>query len=167
MTPSTLLVAATVLFFVQKWLNLFTEWVVSAIIRFSPEFSKLRELKVSLYNTTLEKNSVSPQDAYAKWTKLNRSIDKLSADITAQEGLLLAKRDQYKSFGTVLSRLVLFSSYGIKLWFRKTKVFHMPNVFPIPVLQWAWASGVGVSVWLFLLGSFVSGVEFIVGELVK
>ena len=165
MEPIALLIFATCFFFIQKLLGLITEFIVQLLVRYSNEFHKVKSLKQDRYDTNIAKNKLSPQDQYAKWTKLNRKVDQLNSEIDTAEKALQAKKDQLSSSTTLLKRLITLLGFLIKIWYRKTKVFYMPNVLPIPIVQWVWQSGVGVSPWLFLLGTFVSGVEFIYKEL--
>lgn len=165
MHPFTLLALATVVFFLQKMLSWLSSLLIGFILRFSAESAQLAQLKQQACTTTKQKNALSPQDQYAKWTKLNRQLDSLAKQIEEYEQLLVAKRETYASLTTTLGRLLMVGSYILKFWFRGQSVFFMPNVFPVPIVQRCWASGVSVSVWLFLLGRVVSGVEFIVASM--
>lgn len=132
---------ATCFFFIQKLLGLITEFIVQLLVRYSNEFHKVKLLKQDRYDTNIAKNKLSPQDQYAKWTKLNRKVDQLNSEIDTAEKALQAKKDQLSSSTTLLKRLITLLGFLIKIWYRKTKVFYMPNVLPIDTVCYGiWVS---------------------------
>jgi hypothetical protein len=167
MTALTLLLVTTIIFFLQKFLGSLSGWFIGFLLTFTNDAKRLSTLKKQRYDTNVEKNSVSPQDQYAKWTKLNRKLDSLTKDIDSLEVLLSSKQGQYGSLVSSLTRALVFLSYGMKFWYRKEKLFLMPDVFPIPVVSWLWSNGVSMGIWMFVLGRVIGGLEFIYGELLS
>lgn len=143
-------------------------WLIYLKYSSNPKLQELNQLKKDKKQIYIEKTGLSPQDQYAKWTKLNRKFDELSKKIDDLETKLI---DMNQNFNKKIS-MVLKISYWcpmivFRCWFRKTPVFWLPNgLFPWfieKLLSWPSApiGSIGLSQWIFLINAFLNGVLFI------
>lgn len=114
-----------------QWLAAYQEAVVDFIWCRS-HATKLQTLTVKRKELHREQQSVSAQDQYARWTKLNRQISQLDTEITNVTSQLVKQR---QSGIQVLSRLrlLLFTIplTVLKFWKGKLPVFSLPSdLFP-------------------------------------
>lgn len=76
----------------------------------------------------LERNQVSAQDQYARWTKLNRRLDKLNGDAKRASQQLQAAQ---QSHAGVLSTLLLLVEkapvYVLRSWYARTPVLRLAD----------------------------------------
>lgn len=121
-----------------------------------------------------EQLSVSPQDQYAKWTKLNRKLDQLNSDrenILKQNDALISDSQKWiKKLNFVIFTLTLWC---VRLWYRKLDLFYLPNdTFPGLVLYaLSFPSGkrgvLKIGQWLFSLNLVMSNLYFVYTALIK
>ncbi|VEU20426.1 DEKNAAC101261 [Brettanomyces naardenensis] len=126
----------------------------------SGEYSKLQKLKKEQIQINRERNSISAQDNYAKWTKLNRKFDQVSEEVKRQESLLAKNKAWLDS---IIDKIVLFITVVptnvIRLWYSRVPLLYLPNgllpafleVFALnfPLLQ---RGSIGVVVWSLCVG---------------
>lgn len=146
----------------------------NAYARIAPRFGHKKLLHLEAKRTELlavnkERRSISAQDHYAKWTKLNRQYDKLQAEVALLSDELAKNRSQV--FGLVSTAIMLLTTAPIwfsRFWFRKVVLFHLPlNVFPYVVerilaLPFVVTGGVGLTVWMFAVNSVLSSLTSII-----
>ena len=132
--------------------------------------AKLQTQKAEHRSTLRESNKISAQDEYAKWTKLNRKVDKLEADIkTANLGLQAQKASVAKAVGIALMLVTTVPLWVSRIWFRKTVLFYLPvGALPRPVellLTFPFllhSGGIRLTAWIFCTGKVISNVIFMV-----
>jgi hypothetical protein len=94
-------------------------------------FEKQRSLKQQINENIKQKNSISPQNQYAKWTKLNRATESLGKDLAALQAEIDASSSSYKKVGSKLSLLVTITFFLLRFYYRDERMFYLPtNVFP-------------------------------------
>ncbi|RCK67726.1 Golgi to ER traffic protein 1 [Candida viswanathii] len=119
--------------------------------------------KVELHDVNKQKRAISAQDEYAKWTKLNRQADKLTAEIQSlNEEIHQLKASIDKAANLLLMVLTTLPIWVSRIFFRKTHLFYLrKGMFPA-YIEWALAlpflpSGtVGLTVWMFASNSVIS-----------
>ncbi|ABN64763.2 coiled-coil membrane protein [Scheffersomyces stipitis CBS 6054] len=121
-----------------------------------------------LHKLNREKRSISAQDEYAKWTKLNRQAEKLTAEVKSLSDDIAKDKSKINSLvGVVLLFLTTLPLWVFRLWFRKSVLFYLPTgVFPYYVERVLaipfFASGsVGLTVWMFAVNNVISSVLFL------
>ncbi|ONH69735.1 Golgi to ER traffic protein 1 [Cyberlindnera fabianii] len=179
MEPFTLLLTAVVILVFQRLLKAFppSTWSFCLPIYLkltrNTTFAQLISKKRERSQLITEKNKLSPQDQYAKWTKLNRKHDALTKEITQLEEKLLSVKSTLDSSLSSLPKLITFASFALRFWYRKQPVFYLPQdtlpylaerllAFPsVPI------GAVGFGQWLFMLGTLLTGLSFIFANLFK
>lgn len=144
--------------------RVYCRWGSAALLR------QLHARQTELRDTVKQRNLISAQDQYARWTKLNRQADRLEAEVKALQEALGAQELLINRYvGYAITAATSLPLWFCRAWFRKTILFYLPpGVLPHPV-EWALAlpfvptGGVGLTVWLFALNSVVG----LVVELVK
>lgn len=106
-----------------------SRWVYSYGARSCPELDALRSQRNETFR---QRELLSPQDQYAKWTKANRKLDQLDDQIAALKGSFVQEQSAKKiNFKTA----VQICYYLLRFWAGNSAVaFPAPNVFP-PVVQ--------------------------------
>ncbi|CCE78218.1 Piso0_000835 [Millerozyma farinosa CBS 7064] len=134
--------------------------------------AKLKELgnrRAELAKIDRERKSISAQDEYARWTKLNRRFDKLSGET---EKLAESQKDRKAQLGRALG-VALFATTSLpiwvfRIWFRKAVLFYFPaGTLPyaleyVLALPFVPTGGVGLTVWMFACNSVISSLLFMV-----
>lgn len=132
-------------------------------------FIEIAGKKNELAQVTREKRSISAQDEYAKWTKLNRSADKLLADIKVIEGSIAQDRAKVdRLVGISITIGTTLPIWFCRAWFRKSVLLYLPQgVFPYYV-EWALAlpfitvGGVGLTIWMFSVNHVLSAISLLI-----
>lgn len=143
-------------------------WKILCQYNLAPSSSKIKESakkSQELRDLTKQRNAISAQDNYAKWTKLNRSIDKLDAEIKLlNESLTTDQAHVGKYLGYVITVFTTLPIWFFRVWFRKSSIFYLPaGVLPYPV-EWFLAlpfmptGTVGLTIWMFALNSVVGSI---------
>ncbi|CCH44512.1 putative secreted protein [Wickerhamomyces ciferrii] len=143
-------------------------WLLYLKFSSNSQIKLLNSYKSEKRTVQINKNSISPQDQYAKWTKLNRKTDELNKKI---EDLELEINNSSTSFKSIISRFLQISYWlpmvFFRVWHRKSVIFWIPNdIFPWFIeksLSWPSSpiGSVGLSQWIFLLNAFIGGILFI------
>lgn len=127
------------------------------------------EKRKELWETNREKRSISAQDQYAKWTKLNRKCDKLNAEIKTLDELIA--KDQAKVNMVVNQLIMVFLTVPVwffRVWYRKNVLFYLPNGVLPRVVEWVMAlpffavGAVGLTMWMQCVNQVVALVLFMV-----
>ncbi|GMF01284.1 unnamed protein product [Ambrosiozyma monospora] len=123
----------------------------------SGKYKELQLLKHKQVQINRERNSISAQDNYAKWVKLNRQFDKLASQITELERNLSAQKFKVDGISDLALKIItILPINGLKLWYSRKELIFLPNgLFPWYVesfvLNFPWLSrgSVGLIVWLY------------------
>ncbi|KAH3668755.1 hypothetical protein OGAPHI_002510 [Ogataea philodendri] len=137
----------------------------------SQKYAQLKDLKSQQIAINKERNSISAQDNYAKWTKLNRKYDSLTEQTKKLENSLSGQKSSIDSYVSRALQLVTVVPINLlKLWYaRKSLFFVRPGTFPwfidslvinLPFLP---RGSVGIYVWCFC----VNKVFWIVANLIQ
>lgn len=118
-------------------------------------FLELGAARDELNTVNREKRKISAQDEYAKWTKLNRRVDKLTADIKKLEETISEDKSKVdKIVGILLTFTTSIPIWFSRFWFRKQVLFYLPKgVLPHSV-EWIMAlpffktGAVGLTIWM-------------------
>ncbi|KAG7894659.1 hypothetical protein KL925_002513 [Ogataea polymorpha] len=121
------------------------------------KYNKLMKLKSEQLAVNKERNAISAQDNYAKWTKLNRKYDALAEQIKKEEHALSGQKSSIDSYvSRALQLLTTLPINALKLWYARRSLFYTrPGTFPwvidaliinIPFLA---RGSVGIYVWCF------------------
>lgn len=139
-----------------------------------PQFVELAKKRQELVQINKERKSISAQDQYAKWTKLNRSFDKLSAEVkTLADQVSTEKATVNKVVNGAVTLLTVAPIWFCRVWYRKTVLFHFPSGYFPGVMEWFLAlpftvkGGVGLTVWMFAVNSVLSSIVFLALYLVE
>ncbi|ODQ77700.1 hypothetical protein BABINDRAFT_163409 [Babjeviella inositovora NRRL Y-12698] len=140
-------------------------------VRFSPS-SQLKTYQAKaaeIAHVVKEKNAISPQDHYARWTKLNRQFDKLTKEKAELESELATRQAQFAKYVSY----AITASITAPLWFfryqyRKQVFFYIERgVFPAWI-DWClalpfMATGcVGLTIWSAVVKAVLGQIEVMV-----
>ena len=130
-------------------------------------FNEYGQKRKELWETTREKRSISAQDQYAKWTKLNRKCDKLNAELKLLEEQI--SKDKAK-VNTVVNQILFLLISGpvwfFRIWYRKNVLFYLPKGALPKQIEWVmalpfFATGtVGLTMWMQCVGQVLSQILF-------
>lgn len=176
MEPFTLLLSISFLLIYNSILSHYGKdsiitslWLIYLKLSSNPSIKKLSNLKNQQREIYITKTSISPQDQYAKWTKLNRKHDELGKEIETLEGQLLDVKNSFdKSCKMGINIIYWIPMIYFRAFKRKSTILWIPNgVFPHyleKLLSWPSVpiGSIGLTQWIFLLNSFLSGVQFII-----
>ena len=133
------------------------------------KLSHLASLTRQLNQVNKERKSISAQDEYAKWTKLNRQFDKLSGEIGKMDQELSQDMTTVNKYlGYIITAVTTAPIWFCRVWYRKAVLFYFPpGVFPYVMerlfaIPFVVIGGVGLTVWMFSVNSVVSSVIFMV-----
>ncbi|SCU92746.1 LAME_0F01310g1_1 [Lachancea meyersii CBS 8951] len=176
---------------VIQWVSHYKDYVIDSIWS-KPGALKLRELSRKLHGLKTEQRSISAQDEYARWTKLNRQILQLETQVKdAQQQLKQMRQTGEKSLSRL--RLVMLTAplLLLRFWKGKTVVFSVPQgMFPrfvetvlsqgwaamaLAPVRYVWAPGafkplqietpVCLGIWIWALTRVLDTVEFVARSL--
>ncbi|GEQ70068.1 hypothetical protein JCM33374_g3744 [Metschnikowia sp. JCM 33374] len=139
-----------------------------------PKLAKLAEKRKELVQINRERKSISAQDQYARWTKLNRAFDKVSTEIGAlSEQVSSEKATVSKLVGLAITITTTAPIWFSRFWYRKVVLLYFPaGVLPYPV-EWVLAlpftatGGLGLTVWMFAVNSVLSSAIFLVNYMLE
>lgn len=147
-------------------------WIIYCKIAGSLGNSKIKainEKTIEAGKINKERKSISAQDQYAKWTKLNRQFDKVNEEIkTLTNDLASDKALITKYLTTVINILTSWPLWFSRFWYRKKVLFYLPpGLFPYPIerifaLPFTVLGGVGLTVWMFAIRNVISSVILMV-----
>lgn len=138
------------------------------------KFGEISQLKSQLRAINAERRSISSQDEYARWTKLNRQFDKLTTEVDTLVEQTATERSQLVA--TVNLAITIFTVapvWLLRLWYRKTVFFYFPKDALPHSVEWVLAfpftltGGVGLTVWMFAVGLVLSAISFAVSFLME
>lgn len=177
--PFTLLISLLIITILKKTIDIvgkktLEDYVWYIYCKLAPIWghSKLSEISSKSHEArqiNLQRKSISAQDQYAKWTKLNRQFDKLTGEIeTLNNQLSNEKSTVVKYLSTIISLTTVAPIYFARVWYRKSVLFYIPpGFFPYPIerifaLPFVTLGGVGLTVWMFSVGTVISSLVFLV-----
>lgn len=100
-----------------------SKWLSSYISSDKTQIKKLNELIKESRTIELERNKISAQDHYAKWTKLNRKLDKLNDEIKLlSKDIQSNQSTQVSKISSIFLFLEKIPLYFIKFWYSRTPV---------------------------------------------
>lgn len=128
--------------------------------------------KAELHTLNKQKRAISAQDEYAKWTKLNRQADKLTAELKELEDTIAINKSVVnKAVSTAILVATTLPVWFFRVWFRKSVLFYLPpGVFPY-YIEWCLAlpfiqiGGIGLTIWMTSVNSVLGALAFLVGFL--
>ncbi|MDF2700524.1 MAG: uncharacterized protein K0Q49_2083 [Haloplasmataceae bacterium] len=132
------------------------EWIVNYTSNDKDTLFKLDHLSKERRSIESERNKLSAQDNYAKWTKLNRKLDNLNNEITELSNKV--KSTQTTQLNTIKSIIMFFQKvpiYFIRFWYSRTPViilytFSLPFPFS-KILSMPWGKNNTVSAFFWCL----------------
>lgn len=139
-----------------------------------PKFRELVKKRTELVQINKERKSISAQDQYAKWTKLNRNYDKLSAEVKdLVDQVSSEKAAVTKAVNTMVTVLTVAPIWFCRVWYRKAVLFYFPAGYLPHALEWFLAlpftvtGGVGLTIWMYAINSVLSSMVFLIGYLME
>lgn len=134
-----------------------------------PKFAELSAKRKELLELNKERRSISAQDQYARWTKLNRQFDTLSAEVkTIGDQMSVEKAVFTKYVNYAITAVTTAPIWFSRYWYRKNVLFYFPpGVLPSKVewflaLPFMKSGAVGLTIWMFAVNSLLSSVESLV-----
>lgn len=170
--PYTILVSIFIILLVKQIVgrigkSTIQEFVWLLYLKISPNqaIKDYNTKKVELHEINKQKRSISAQDEYAKWTKLNRQADKLTSEIQKlNEEIRQLKASIDKLANVFLMVLTTLPIWVAMIFFRKTHLFYLRSgIFP-RYIEWVLAlpffpsGAVGLTVWMFAANSVIHNV---------
>lgn len=148
---------------------------------YSSLYKQEKQLKLQINELIIEKNKISPQDQYAKWTKLNRSIEKNEKELSSLKVQISNNLNNLDKFIKNSSLLLTLSIFITRIYFRNEKIYFIPlNFVPKLVeiilslnllhlvknllhfkLEFNDVGFITINNCCFLLDSFISNLKFI------
>lgn len=133
-----------------------------------PKFAELAQKRRQMVEVNIERKSISAQDQYARWTKLNRLYDRLSTEVNSLGESVSAEKARVSMLiGLLLMALTTVPIWFARFWYRKIVLFYFPpNVLPYPIewlvaLPFTVTGGVGLTAWMFAINSVLSSVSLV------
>ncbi|CAK9440420.1 uncharacterized protein LODBEIA_P45200 [Lodderomyces beijingensis] len=112
---------------------------------------------------TREQKAISAQDQYAKWTKLNRSLDKLKKEVQELSESIQSEKLKVDGLTSLLlSLLVTLPIWVMRIFCRKTALFYLRKGVLPDYLEWWLAlpffkSGtIGLTCWMFAVNNVLA-----------
>ncbi|CUM51024.1 Golgi to ER traffic protein 1 [Debaryomyces fabryi] len=178
-SPSNLLISVLVVLFAKQLINAIGKATLenigwSAYCKVAPKlgdskFIELDQKRSELAKVSKEKKSISAQDQYARWTKLNRQSDKLTVDINKLKEETSSSRSYINKYiGYAILVTTTLPIWFFRVWFRKAVLFYFPTgVLPYHVewflaLPFITTGGVGLTIWMTAVNNVISSVIFLI-----
>lgn len=154
-------------------------WIASISLGDKQLIKNLAELSKERRHIELERNKLSAQDHYAKWTRLNRKLTKLDDEITELSQSISSHQSIHiNTISKVLTIIQKAPMYIIRFWYARTPVIiflqntpHSVNVpFPLsyilrmPIGQ---KNTVSVFFWCMAIESILSMMHVFVADCYK
>lgn len=103
--------------------NILAEWIVGVSNNEHNLLKKLDLLIKERKSIEFERDSISAQDQYAKWTKLNRKFDKINLEITEISSNVKAeKSNKINKISNLIVLLQKLPLNFIKFWYARSPV---------------------------------------------
>lgn len=179
LNPYTIIITTLTLLILQKIISLIGKPAIQSLVwnfyTSTPFLGQSNSIKQyaskqhEIRTLTHEQRSISAQDEYAKWTKLNRKLDKLKLDLQELNENLTAEKGKVNS----LTNSIIWISTVLPIWimrvlFRKTHLFYI-RVGILPYyLEWWLAlpffktGTIGLTCWMFAVNCVLSDLLFLV-----
>lgn len=139
-----------------------------------PKFKELVKKRRELVQINMERKSISAQDQYARWTKLNRNYDKLTAEVKSLVDQVSSEKAAVtKVVNTIVTILTVAPIWFCRVWYRKVVLFYFPAGYLPHALEWFLAlpftvtGGVGLTVWMYAVNSVLNLLVFLIGYLME
>lgn len=178
-SSSNLLISVLVVLFAKQLINAVGKATLenigwSAYCKVAPKlgdskFIALEQKNGELAKVSKERKSISAQDEYARWTKLNRQSDKLTGEINKLKEETSASRSYISKYiGYMILVTTTLPIWFFRVWFRKTVLFYFPTGVLPHYVEWFLAlpfittGGVGLTIWMSAVNNVVSSVIFLV-----
>ncbi|KAI5953862.1 GET1 [Candida margitis] len=175
--PYTILITSFTLLILQKLITLVGKATIQSIVwniyTSSPLLAQSQSIKEyaakqhEIRTLTHEQRSISAQDEYAKWTKLNRKLDKLKLELQGLNESISAEKAKVNS----LTNSLIWISTVLPIWimrflFRKTNLFYIRvGILPYYIEWWLalpfFKTGtIGLTCWMFAVNYVLSDLVF-------
>lgn len=139
-----------------------------------PKFANLAAKRQELLKINKERRAISAQDQYAKWTKLNRQFDTLSAEVKALGDDMSAEKAQVTKFlNLAITAITTAPIWFSRYWYRKNVLFYFPpGVLPSQIewflaLPFMASGAAGLTIWMFAVNSVLGSAEFLISYLLS
>lgn len=143
-------------------------WNLYINVASKSEFVELKQKREQLIEINKQRKSISAQDEYAKWTKLNRQFDKVNSEVAAlTEAVSSEKLKLTKAIGVAISLCTAAPIWFSRVWYRKAILFYFPQGVLPHYLEWVLAlpfitTGVGLTIWMMAVNWVLGGIAQIV-----
>lgn len=133
------------------------------------QFMELSAKRAELVDINKQRKSVSAQDEYARWTKLNRQFDKINGEVAAMTEAVSSEKLKFtKAVGVLISLLTAAPVWFSRFWYRKAILFYFPPGVLPHYVEWALAlpfvttGGVGLTIWMMAVNSVLGSIAEVV-----
>lgn len=133
------------------------------------KFAELRNKRAELVEINKQRKSISAQDEYAKWTKLNRQFDKVAGEVTAITDSVSSEKQKFtRAIGLLLTVSTALPVWFSRVWYRKAILFYFPpGVLPhyvewVMALPFVTTGGVGLTIWMMAVNSVLGSLAEVI-----
>ncbi|CCE43704.1 CHD5-like family protein [Candida parapsilosis] len=179
LNPYTILITSFTLLLLQKLITLIGKSTIQSIVwnfyTSTPLLTQSKSIKEyaakqhEIRILTHEQRSISAQDEYAKWTKLNRKLDKLKSELQELNESISVDKTKVNS----LTNSLIWISTVLPIWImrvllRKTSLFYIRvGILPHYIEWWLalpfFKTGtIGLTCWMFAVNYVLSDLIFMV-----
>ncbi|KAK6462630.1 coiled-coil membrane protein [Scheffersomyces coipomensis] len=177
--PYTLLVSTFLILAFQQVINQVGKSTIQELVwslymaigsklNLTNSFKEYSTKQIEIVDLNKQKRLISAQDQYAKWTKLNRQVDKLTAELTQLKETISKDKSSVNSFVSLSIMLITTAPlWFFRLWFRKSILFYLPPQYLPYALEWVFSipffplGSVGLTVWTFAVKQVISSIIFL------
>lgn len=179
LNPYTILITSFTFLVLQKIITLIGKPTIQSLVwnvyTSSPLLAQSKSIKQyaakqhEIRTLAHEQRSISAQDEYAKWTKLNRKLDKLKLELQDLNETLSVEKTKVNS----LTNSLIWISTVLPIWvmrllFRKTNLFFIRvGILPYYIEWWLAlpffkVGTIGLTCWMFAVNCVLSDLIFLV-----
>ncbi|KAI5957477.1 GET1 [Candida theae] len=179
LSPYTIIITTFTLLLLQKLISVISKPTIQSLVwniySSSPLLAQSKSIKQyaakqhEIRTLTHEQRLISAQDEYARWTKLNRKLDKLKVELQELNESLGSEKARVNS----LTNSLIWISTVLPIWvmrflFRKTQLFYIRAGILPHYLEWWLAlpfsqtGAIGLTCWMFAVNYVLSEIFFVV-----
>ncbi|WLF77446.1 GET complex subunit get1 [Lodderomyces elongisporus] len=175
--PYTILVTSFLILAIQKLvtvigkqkIQLYIWQIYTKYLSHSQSIKQFNLKQKEIKDLTKQQKSISAQDEYAKWTKINRALDKLKLEVQELNETIAGEKTRIDS----ITKLAITLISTLPIWFlrifcRKTALLYIRKGILPAYLEWWLAlpffkSGtIGLTCWMFVVNSVLSNLIFLI-----
>ncbi|CAI5756808.1 unnamed protein product [Candida verbasci] len=176
LNPYTITLAIFIILLIQKIISFIgksklQQFIWGQYLKFSSNstIKQFNDKQLELKETNRMKKSISAQDEYAKWTKLNRKSDQLNIEIQ-QLGTEIQslKTSIDKASNLAIMVVTTLPIWYARIFYRKKVLFYFGNGILPDYIEWVLSlpfglkGSIGLTIWMFAVNSLLSSWIFLI-----